>query len=251
MNDLSEKVVFITGAASGIGRATAMACAAAGARLVATDLSDPSEIAEAAGCGEEDLAARVDVTCEADIASAAEAALAKYGRIDGLVTCAGVIGLGCAHGLEAEAFEDILRIHVTGALLAAKHVLPSMMSREAGSIVNISSIYGMTGAIGQTPYATAKGAILQMTRSMAADYGGYGVRVNAVSPGFIETPMTSFLQNNERRDELIRMHLLRRPGAPEEVARVIRFLLSDDASYVTGANLPVDGGFSAAKVNTA
>jgi NAD(P)-dependent dehydrogenase (short-subunit alcohol dehydrogenase family) len=119
------------------------------------------------------------------------------------------------------------------------------------AIVNLCSIYGMTGGSGNLSYNTAKGALLNFTRCMAADLGAEGIRVNAVSPGYIETPMTHMLQHAaaaRMRERFVQMHLLRRSGQPEEVARAIRFLLSSDASFITGANLPVDGGFSSAQL---
>jgi len=124
-----------------------------------------------------------------------------------------------------------------------------MLAAGGGSIVTVASIYGMTGGPGNTPYNVTKGGVLQLTRSLAADYGASGIRVNAVSPGYIETPMTNMLAHaGPVRDAFVGMHLLQRAGQPEEVGKVIRFLLSDEASFVTGANIPVDGGFSAAQV---
>lgn len=137
-------------------------------------------------------------------------------------------------------------------MLTCRAILPHMQAAGRGSIVAISSIYGMTGGPGNTPYNVSKGGILQLVRSMAADYGAAGIRVNAVSPGYIETPMTHMLeQAGAVRDAFIGMHLLQRPGKPQEVGHVIRFLLSDESSFVTGANIPVDGGFSAAQVISA
>ena len=251
MVDLSRRVIFITGAASGIGRATAAACRDAGAVIIAADIKEPEEIAEAAGVVHDDIALRVDVADEAQIEAAANEAKAKYGGVHGVVNCAGVIGVGCAHGMEVGEWERVLRIHLTGSMLTIKHFVPPMMERGAGAIVNLSSIYGITGGVGQLPYATAKAALIQLTRACAADYGGFGVRVNAVSPGVIDTPMTSFLKDHPQADGLTRMHLLKRRGEAVEVARAIRFLLSDEASFITGANLPVDGGFSAARINVA
>jgi NAD(P)-dependent dehydrogenase (short-subunit alcohol dehydrogenase family) len=144
-------------------------------------------------------------------------------------------------------WDRALAVNLTGTMLCARAVLPAMIAAGGGSIVTVASIFGMTGGQGNTPYNVAKGGVLQLTRSMAADYGGAGVRINAVSPGYIETPMTSTIPEPVH-SAFSGMHLLGRPGRPEEVAAVIGFLLSDAASYVTGANIPVDGGFSAAHV---
>lgn len=253
MGLLEGRVIFITGAASGIGRATALACHEAGAKIVATDLGKPEAIALSLGIGADDLLAlTVDVTDEAAVSSAVAAAVERFSTVDGLVACAGIVGTGMVHSLERAAWDRTLAVHLTGTFLACKHVLPHMQKAGRGSIITVSSIYGMSGCTDNTPYNVAKGGILQLTRSMAADYGRAGIRVNAISPGYIETPMTSMIgQVPEVNQKFINMHLLGRYGYPEEVARVARFLLSDEASFVTGANIPVDGGFSSSHLLTA
>jgi NAD(P)-dependent dehydrogenase (short-subunit alcohol dehydrogenase family) len=235
MNALSGKVVLITGAASGIGLATARAVEAAGGTAIATDRES----------GDNFLA--LDVCDPAAIGRVVEDVLARHGRIDGLVTSAGVSVPGAATQMALADWDRALAVNLTGTMLCARAVLPAMIAAGGGSIVTVASIFGMTGGQGNTPYNVAKGGVLQLTRSMAADYGGAGVRINAVSPGYIETPMTSTIPEPVH-SAFSGMHLLGRPGRPEEVAAVIGFLLSDAASYVTGANIPVDGGFSAAHV---
>jgi NAD(P)-dependent dehydrogenase (short-subunit alcohol dehydrogenase family) len=244
---LQGKVVLITGAASGIGRATAAACAEAGARVVATDLKVP----DVAAFGADAIGLALDVSSAEAAQAAVAAALQETGHIDGLVNCAGVEGRGSLLDIDYAYVQRIHGVHLGGTFNVTKAVMPGMVAAKRGAIVNVGSIYGMNGGSGSLAYNTAKAAILQFTRCLAADYSPRGVRVNSVSPGYIDTPMTDMLRDERAaafRRKFIEMHLLKRPGQSEEVARAIRFLLSDEASFITGANLPVDGGFSAADI---
>jgi NAD(P)-dependent dehydrogenase (short-subunit alcohol dehydrogenase family) len=241
--DLKDQIVFVTGAASGIGAATAHAAREAGAIIIAADLAEPAALSN------RDMAIALDVSDEAQVEAAFTQALARYGRIDGLACCAGISRQGAVTQMNMADWNAALAVNLTGTMLCARAVLPAMIAAGKGTIVTVASIYGMTGGQGNAPYNVSKGGVLQLTRSMAADYGAAGIRINAVSPGFIETPMTTMLQTESpMRDAFVKMHLLKRPGQPDEVAKVIRFLLSDEASFITGTNIPIDGGFSAAQL---
>ncbi len=247
MTDLAGKTIFVTGAASGIGLATARGVRAAGGRVIAADLGDPGATAAAAGLGSDDRAISLDVRDAAAVAAAVAEAAAAFGRIDGLVASAGISVPGAVTEMALGDWDEALAVNLTGTMLCARAVLPFMVAAGGGAIVTVASIFGMTGGQGNTPYNVSKGGVLQLTRSLAADYGAAGVRVNAVSPGYIATPMTAMIPEPVH-SAFANMHLLRRPGQPGEVAAVILFLLSDAASFVTGANIAVDGGFSAAQL---
>lgn len=243
MAGLDGKVILVTGAGSGIGRATVELVRQQGAIVAAADL------VEIPGLGNSDSAHQLDVSSESQTAEVVAQIIERHGRIDGLATCAGISVEGSVTQFDLDKWHKALAVNLTGTMLSCRAVLPHMLAAGSGAIVTVASIYGMTGGPGNTPYNVTKGGVLQLTRSLAADYGASGIRVNAVSPGYIETPMTNMLAHaGPMRDAFVGMHLLQRAGQPEEVGKVIRFLLSDDASFVTGANIPVDGGFSAAQV---
>ena len=249
MSSLTGKVIMVTGGASGIGAATCRLARKAGAKIIATDRSDENAIQEGASTISDDLVVSLDVTDENGINSCISKAIDKFGRIDGLVNCAGISTPGPAHTLDLESWTKTIDVHITGTFLVSKRVVQEMLKAKSGAIVNTASVYGLSGGRGNVAYNTAKGGILQLTRSMAADYGGAGIRINCVSPGYIDTPMSAMLKNaGDFRDKFVGMHALERPGQPEEVAAANVFLLSDSASFITAANLPVDGGFSSTHI---
>ncbi|MBS0366515.1 MAG: SDR family oxidoreductase [Proteobacteria bacterium] len=248
MGSFDGRAVLVTGGASGIGLATVRELLARGARVIAADLREAADITAVAGGGERLLALKLDVAQEAAVKAAIERAVGWAGGLYGVVNCAGINGQGQLHQVELDFWKRVFDVHVNGTFLVTRHALPHLLAAKRGAIVNVASVYGMTGGGGNISYNTAKGAILQFTRCAAADYSAAGIRVNSVSPGYIETPLTHMLDERPAaREAFIRMHPIGRAGRPEEVARAIVFLLSDDASYITAANLPVDGGF----VNTA
>lgn len=244
---LEGRVCYVTGASSGIGLACAVRFAAEGATVVGSD------IATGDGWGEvEDLSpgswfAECDVTDEAAQHEVAGRILSERGRIDALVTSAGVAGGGTVHNIDLAEWQRVQDINLTGTMLSAKAVLPAMMEQRSGSIVTIASVEGLEGCEGGSTYNASKGGVVLLTKNLANDYGRLGIRANAICPGFIDTPMfQSTIPHLGERAELIKQqHKLARWGRPEEIAGAAYFLVSDDSSFVTGVALPVDGGYTA------
>jgi meso-butanediol dehydrogenase/(S,S)-butanediol dehydrogenase/diacetyl reductase len=252
MSRLEGKVALITGAASGIGAACARRFAAEGASLAGFDLAEPSEgdWIEAAKAAPRASFWSGDVRDEATIERVVAEASEAFGCVDVVVNAAGVSGISAAADLDAAEWDRVVDINLKGTFLVCKHTLRGMLKRDGGSIVNIASVEGLEGADASTAYNVSKGGVIQLTRSMAVDYGKAGVRVNCLCPGYIETPMTEMLNNpalSAIRDKFIGMHLLGRGGKPEEVAACALFLASDEASFVHGHALVVDGGFMAGR----
>jgi NAD(P)-dependent dehydrogenase (short-subunit alcohol dehydrogenase family) len=252
MSGVDGKAVVVTGAASGIGRATARRLLADGATVVGADLPE-----EADDLGERWTYVPTDVTDEAAVATLVAAAVdAGGGRLDGAVTAAGVAGGGPGHLLEEAEWRRVLDVNLTGTFLTAKHVLAQLVTQdrvegERGSVVTVASVEGLEGTAGGSAYNASKGGVVLLTKNLAIDYGPAGIRVNTICPGFIETPMSDFLFGPEGIEEVahlyIEEHALRRCGQPEEVAAAARFLLSGDASFVSGHTLVVDGGYTAGR----
>jgi NAD(P)-dependent dehydrogenase (short-subunit alcohol dehydrogenase family) len=187
---------------------------------------------------------QTDVRDEDRVASAMGEIAGRFGRIDVLVNDAGIAIREPVHEASGENWTRVMDVNVKGAFLCSKHALPFMS--EGGSIVHLSSVTGITGVRSRAAYSSAKGAIVALTRNMALDYAARRIRVNCVCPGFVRTPLTAALTSDESRcDRLTALHPLGRLGEPEDVARAILFLASDESSWITGHALVVDGGFSA------
>ncbi len=251
---VTGKVAVITGAASGLGAESARRLAREGAALVLTDVAAPAgeALAEAiAGAGTPAVFITHDVTDEAQWTSVAKAALDRFGRIDILVNSAGVGEGEPILETTLEAWRRVMAINADGTFLGMRAVAPAMVEAGGGSIINISSILGKVGQPGAAGYCASKGAVLMLTKAAALEWAPMGIRVNSVHPGYIETPMVAnFLRQaengNEMRDMLISRHALGRLGVPREIADGVVFLASDEFSFMTGAELVIDGGYIAA-----
>lgn len=252
MGRIDDKIAVITGAASGIGFATAARFAREGATIAGIDLAPQPEnwTSVVDSAPRSTFHGGVDVRDEDAVRNAVAAVLDQYRRIDVLVNGAGVEGFGPAHELSVEDWDRTVDINLKGSFLVAKHVLPAMITRKSGSIVHIASVEGLEGMSNTLSYNVSKGGVVQMTRTMAIDYARDGIRVNCVCPGLVDTALTAALQDpalQELRQQMIAWHQMERAGRPEEIAAAILFLASDDASFVTGHPLVVDGGWMAGK----
>jgi len=251
MGRLDGKVALVTGAASGIGAAIALRFAQEGARIAGMDIQDlaDGDWSEALRLTGDGPLHKVDVRDKGAVASAVAEVEAQMGRIDLLVNSAGVAGGGPVHLIEDAEWDRVMDVNLKGTLHACQAALPGMLARQSGSIVNIASVEGIEGFEGGSAYNASKGAVILLTRNMAIDYGRRGIRVNALCPGFIDTPLLrSTLEleaMNEIRDKIREAHQLGRFGQPMEIANGALFLASDEASFVTGQALAVDGGYTA------
>lgn len=241
---------LVTGSARGIGRASAVALARAGASVVVSDLEDAREegeetvrLAEEAG-GEARFVA-CDVSADADVAALVAATVVAYGRLDFAHNNAGIPGIGPLLADIAEAeFDRIVAVNLKGVWLAMKHEIGRMAAGSGGAIVNTSSVAGLVGGPSAGAYAATKHAVVGLTKSAALEYADRGIRVNAVCPGAIRSRLTDALPEDALASGLARQ-AIKRIGEPEEVAAAVVWLLSDDASFVTGSTVPVDAGLLA------
>ncbi|MBN2157963.1 MAG: SDR family oxidoreductase [Spirochaetes bacterium] len=250
---LSGKAAIITGAANGIGRATAILFAREGAKLVLADINEPAlkelhdQITKEGGTS---VTMKIDVSAEQEVMALIKRALDVYANIDILVNNAGISGmLFSLEDQNVDEWRRVFDVNVMGPVFATKHIIGHMKQRRSGSIVNVASVAGIRSGAGGNAYSASKAALINFSQTSACEVGGSNVRVNAICPGLIETAMTKpffdYARNTGKESQIGKYCELKRAAQPEEVAWAILFLASDEASYITGQALPVDGGISA------
>jgi NAD(P)-dependent dehydrogenase (short-subunit alcohol dehydrogenase family) len=257
---LANKVCLITGAGSGIGRATALAFATEGASVAVADVDTQAAEETVAMLVSSDtaVAARarsfeVDVTDPDSTQRLAAEVIATWGRIDVLFNNAGIAGVGTLHETSVELWDRVMAVNVRGVFLVARAVLPHMIAAGGGSIINMSSCIAEIGLANRASYAASKGAVLSLTRQMQADYAAHGIRVNALLPGTIHTPFVDRYLRDSYEDPVAGMEILKRRqltgdlGRPEDVAMAALYLASDESRFVLGSGMYVDGGVRGAK----
>lgn len=238
-----EKVAVVTGGASGIGLATTKKLLSEGANVVILDLKMDEEIIN--GLGGNAIYLKCDVSNEENVKNCIEEIIKKFNHIDYLVANAGIGGSASKpHEVSMDEWNKVISVNQTGIFLLNKYVINEMLKNGKGAVVNTSSMYGLVGSTTSFVYSASKGAINQMTRSLALTYARDNIRVNAIAPGYVDTPILSMVPDNVKKamgNELP----IGRLGKDTEIANLICYLLSDDASFITGAIIPIDGGFTA------
>lgn len=240
----NEKVAIITGGASGIGLATAKKLLSEGANVVLVDWNqDVSDIAKS--LSNNCIGIRCDVSSDTDVQKCVNEVIEKFGHIDYLVANAGIGGgPNKAHEVSVDEWNKVIGVNQTGIFLMNKYVIGEMLKTGGGAIVNTSSMYGLVGTTMSFAYSASKGAINQMTRSLALTYARNNIRVNAVAPGYVDTPILALVPD-EAKNAMANQLPIGRLGKDVEIASLICYLLSDEATFITGAIISIDGGFTA------
>jgi len=248
---LKDKVAIITGGGSGFGEVTGHLFAREGAAVMLADINSAAARAVAESIqaeGGRAFWAETNVSASESAAALVETTLAHFGQVDILFNNAGVEGFGSVIDTEEATWERIFAVHVRGAFLCSKYTIPAMIKHgTGGSVINVSSVAGLVGLQNMSAYSAAKGAIISLTRSMAADFAQYNIRVNCIAPGTAMTPLGKRLIENDTPEKLaqrLSRYPLGRFGEPEEIARSVLYLASDDSSYTTGTCLVMDGGLT-------
>ena len=244
MSSGTERIALVTGASQGIGRACAIELARRG-KVLALAARNIERLGEVCGeieqAGGKAKAFALDVSSEASIKACAKAVLAEFGRVEILVNNAGITRDGLAMRMKRADWDDVLTTNLTGAFLLTQAVMPSLLKTRWGRVINITSVVGEMGQAGQSNYAASKAGLIGLTKSLARELASRSVTVNAVAPGYIETAMTAVL-NDEQRNAMSAHIPLGRPGTDVEIAHAVAFLASEEAGYITGHTLDVNGG---------
>ena len=244
MGKLDNKNAIVTGSARGIGRAIALELAKEGANVVVCDVNLEAAIEtskEIVAMGRKSFAKKVDVTNYNEVESLILETKEKLGSVDILVNNAGITKDNLILKMTPEDFDLVIDVNLKGVFNGIKAVFPIMMKQKSGKIVNIASIIGLIGNVGQANYASSKAGVIALTKTAARELASRGVCVNAVAPGYIQTPMTDKLPDNIK-EEMLKLIPLKRMGQPEDVAKAVLFLCSPDSDYITGQTITVDGG---------
>lgn len=252
---LQDKIAIVTGAGSGIGRASALRFAAEGAAVVAADIrlgkaNETVELVE--GEGGQAVACQVDVASSPEVARMVATALDAFGTIDALFNNAGTIRPGTAVSMSEEDWDLVMAVNVRSVFLGAKHAVPVMAANGGGAIVSTASVSGLLGDPSSVVYSASKAAVINLTRALAVDHAKQNIRVNCICPGIVETELVADFVRKAPDPEAARraresLHAMNRFGQPEEIAGCAVFLASDESRWVTGAAIPVDGGYLAGK----